>query len=149
MSDKTIINISKCWSKRNRHRSILQAIPNKDCHHSHLGGLVPALGAIPGAFPIVGAVPRLVQPYSTVHCTLLLQCEFETLQFVESQILWLDRLTSWLVPPPELHPLTNPRDLVLSPLGLEPLLDNQSRVTWKLALHCASKTISWMLSGWD
>ena len=87
MSDETIKNVSKCRSGRNTCHSILQAIPDKDCHHFCLDGPVPALGAIPGAVPIVGAVPGLVQPYSTVHCTLLLQCEFETLQFVESQIL--------------------------------------------------------------
>ena len=39
-----------------------------------LGLLVPAQGS-------------LVQPYPTVHCTLLLRDEFETIQFAESHIL--------------------------------------------------------------
>ena len=44
------------------HHSILQAIPDKDCHHSCLGGPVPTLGAIPRAVLIVGAVPGLRSP---------------------------------------------------------------------------------------
>ena len=51
--------------------SILLALPEKDCHHSCLGGPVPALGAIPkgvpigsvpGVGPVLGAVPGLGSP---------------------------------------------------------------------------------------
>ena len=51
--------------------SILQAIPDKDCHHSCLGGPVPTLEAIPGAVPIVGAVPGLGSPPGLLAARML------------------------------------------------------------------------------
>ena len=39
--------------------SILKAIPDKDCHHSCIGGPVPAMGPVPEFVPM-GPVPGVV-----------------------------------------------------------------------------------------
>ena len=51
------------------------------------GGYHPAFQVIERLGLLVPTQGPLVQPYPTVYCTLLLQDEFETIQFAESHIL--------------------------------------------------------------
>ena len=57
-------------------------------------GYQPAFQVVEGLGLLVFAQGPLVQMNPTVHCTLLLRSELETLQFAKSHILLPDRFTS-------------------------------------------------------